>query len=375
MAVLSLYTTSCNEDKNKAVILVRSAGLEYPVKLFKVDTTGSWNIDSIVKPSDKDIRFIVSIAEPTAFNLTSNESQTTFILEAGDTVIVDLSIPGGIQNENPRYADFREFVKARHSLDRKADTLATLFINAQVTDSFAIVRERVAGEFTNLLSEARSLSTSFILNNPESIGVFVAFNSTFKKYQVFDYSVNPEIFRFADSVMQQYHPAHRYSIRMHNLTAQLERKYGKPKKDNIGIKQGDSLAPIEYPGLKNQSITLNTPEGEIGLIYLWDESSVSRKTTLKVKMVNEKYKGKGIATYAIFFGTSRRNWTSLIELDKMWWNNMIDTAASGSQFLKTYNIRRLPYFIVIDDNRTVLAHFVTAEALEEWLSLHFKDNK
>lgn len=375
MAVLLLFCSSCSQDDNRAVILIKNTGLTYPVRLYRIDTTGFVIIDSLTKPAEREFKFIVAVNQLTAFNISSQEHQTSFFLQAGDTVTVDLTKEGGIQNEQPEFTAFSEFLVTRQLLEKEADSLASLYISAQVTDSFAIVREKVNNEFNNLISETRSLSTSYILRNPESLGIYLALNFTLRQYQVFDYSVSPEIFLFADSVLQKYHPGNQYSIRTHNIVSQLQRKFGRPGKSPVRIEKGDIIQIDPFPGLNNKPVRILIDKDEIAIIYLWDESISSRKSTPTIKKLHEEFKERGLDIYAVSFTSSRRTWTSLIELDKMWWNNMIDTTASRSELLQRYNVKRLPYFIVIDHKSKVLSRFANAIALEEWIRLYFNDNK
>lgn len=374
LAICLLLLLSCNRNNDNFTVIVRNSDLVLPVRLSKADTSGIKAIDSLTKPAKDDFKFLVSAKYPSVYYLQSGDQTAEFIASKGDTIIIDLSSEINVIKESINNAGFRDFVIKRTQIEKKADSLANLFISAQLTDSFPVVRERINNSFNGLIYNFRLTGENFIRNNPGSVGIFSVVNARLKQTPVFSYPLTPEVFLFADSAMKKNNPENPYTRRLNSMVYLSRQAFGDGLKSISGIKTGETLPQVQLPGLNELPVSVSPLKGQIAVIYLWDEGNLSRKSTGILRSLNERYKEIGLEIYAIAFTANKKNWISLITLDKMWWNNMIDKRGFDSPLLADLKIKRLPYFIVIDNNRTVVAHFSSASALDEWLTKYFTDH-
>lgn len=374
LAFCLLLIMACNRNTDTFTVIVKNSDLVLPVRLSKADTTGLLAIDSLTKPAKGDFKFMVNAKFPSIYYLQSGDQTAEFIATQGDTVIVDLASEVKVIKEGIANAGYRKFIFERTQIEIKADSLANLFISAQLTDSFPLVRERINNSFNGLIYNYRLIGEDFIRNNPASVGLFSVINARLKQTPVYSYPLTPEVFLYADSAMTKYNPENPYTRWLKIIVENNKQTFGDGLESVTGIKQGEKLPPIQLPGLNDLPISVSPLKGQIAVVYLWDEGNLSRKSTAILRSLNERYKEIGLEIYAIAFSQNKKNWISLITLDKMWWNNMIDQRGFDSPLLSDMKIKRLPYFIVIDNNRAVLAHFSSAIALDEWVSDYFKDD-
>ncbi|HLO90047.1 MAG TPA: hypothetical protein VK172_02670 [Lentimicrobium sp.] len=370
MAVFALLSISCKRKISSFSVTVGNKGLEYPVRLLRVDTSGVKYIDSLLIPAKGPFQFIVQCEHEYAYFLESGNRQAVFMAGAGDSVCADFEKKQIITRENKRYAQFREYFNQVSKLETQADSLALLFNSAQLTDSFPQVRERLNNNFKTLLLQARLAAEDFVKND-STPAIFIAITARLRQSVVLNYVTNPQIFEYADSLFKSNHPEHPYGIWLNNFVSYNKLKYGDLLKPNARLKEGQAIHLIQLPGMNNKTVTIAPARGQTALIYFWDESKASRNATASIRLLNEQYKSAGLTIYAIAFMEKKRDWPSLIEVDKMWWTNMIDARSVNSPLLTEFNITRLPYFIVINDERKVIAHFGNAAELSEWATTHF----
>ena len=95
----------------------------------------------------------------------------------------------------------------------------------------------------------------------------------------------------------------------------------------------------------------------------------------KVKLLYERYKGRGLGIYAISFDENRKRWSSTIEIDKMWWSNVIDTTAQRSELIGKIGISQWPTYIVLNSEGQMLESFSNTALLTSWFQEYFNVNE
>lgn len=370
LAVLVMISFSCRRENLQFTVSIESNGLHYPVRLHRLDTNGIKPLDSLVKPAEGSFNFVIDAKQPFVYIIESGNNREEFIAASGDVIKVDFSAKKIIEYPKHQFEKFNSFLEEKKDIERKADSLAIIFNEAQVTDSFPQVRDRLNESFMDLLFKYRITASHFIYTDT-SVAIFSALMSTLKQSVVLNYVVNRQLFQHADSVLNLKYPEHPYTVWLNNYLAFNKAKYGILPESKADLRQGMDFPLVSLPGLNNKTTEIRPLKGETALVYFWNEDQASRKATAAVKRIEDKYKGKGLKIYAIAFTDKRTNWSSLIELNKMWWTNMIDERSSGSPLLSQLSVGRLPYFFVVNDNRKVIASFGSAEELDEWVITFF----
>lgn len=376
MLCTAVLLTACSGDHlHKAVIEISGVDSNYPVYLMKIDTGFIRAVDSVMKPADNEIRFTFSLEKTGIYIIKNKDLQVEFIVSPVDKLYLDLlhnNVVGGADSLNLK---FGQFIQTIHVIERQADSLASLFIISQSTDSFPLVREKVTNSFELLLRNANSASKSYISHNQSSIGIYRAINSLLKKSPVFTYDIDSEWFHLADSLLMKYHPGHPYSIWLQKRVGYYQKTLGDARVNEHLLKEGFVIPDITLPGTNRKRLKLNPIKNGITLLYLWSPSAKSRLSNAKVKLLAEKYEGKGFRLFTLAFYPDYEGWSSVIFRDKLWGYNMIDTVGQKSVIMKELHMPPLPSFILIDKNNKVMAHFRNTMQLEDWLNQYFKEDE
>ena len=199
----------------------------------------------------------------------------------------------------------------------------------------------------------------------------MALNSVVKQSPIFNYAIDYEWFYMTDSLLKQYHPGHPYGIWMTNRIKYYRNSLGDEILNNGLLDEGFRINEITLPGTNSSLMEVKPLKGGITLLYLWDNKVGNRISNRKIRLISEKYSDKNFKLYTIAFNADINRWLSVIELDKLWGMNMVDTTAENSIILKNLNNPPLPSYILIDQNYSVVAHFGNIAQLEEWLSQYF----
>lgn len=370
-----MFLSNCGRSKNEALVRVNLNDIKGPVILMMIDTNGVVGIDSVMKPTERNLEFNIRLNEPGLYIIKAMAQETEFLASKGDTITLQFSddhvkVVGSPDNNN-----YRLFVNSLNSLKAKADSLSYLFIESQATDSFFMVRERTGREFDRLIQTAKAQAIEYINGNPNSIGIVGAINSMIRQTPVFNLASDPHWFLLTDSLLQKYHPTNRYTISLHSEMKAFKQFEGESSKAVLSIARGQAFPDVRLPDLNSHLKALKPSDNKVTLVYLWDGGSKSRSANQKVKLLYDKYKDRQLGVFAISFDENRKRWSSIIEMDKMWWSNVIDTTAQRSELIRKIGISQWPAYVLLDSKGSVIESFSNTASLTTWLQEFFDGNE
>lgn len=374
MAVLFVFTSSClNYHSKETILLVKNADDISGMQISVVDTSGISVINPEIRTKDNEAKIRLEVKEPVILILAKDTFKSELVIYPGQETCIDFKDSRECAASTGENENFIKYNKLFEVNVRKADSLSTLFMQAQSSDTFAIVRQKVSIAFDELLSQAKNEAINYIENNPKSISIFGVLNSTLKQTPLFSFKYDHRLYRFVDSAMQLHYPTHSYSIWLHKKISDYERMTIN-RLQEVLIPIGTVIPDLKLQALNNKILPLIASKKGITLLHLWTNDQAARGNNEQVKVIYEKYKSAGLNITSVSFDENRKRWASEIELDKMWWNNLIDTMATRSEVLTKLNYPPLPSFIVVDGSRKVLAHFTSTYQLNDWLRDYFGRN-
>lgn len=386
LAVLLLLSIGCSHDPNKTTTLkVSGVTASDQIALLVYDTTGVIKSGADKKVEDEYQLFKFKANQPLVYIIEAGNESFELIIQPGEDVeiTVEPTHPlsphllsssssssifihsSSLKQENQNHQDY---LRQLHPLEIQADSLSHLFIAAQSTDSFALVRERVTEQYESLVDQAKSISIDYIKNYGTSIAIFSALNRAIRKLPVFNYTADWKYVLMTDSLLRTHNPEHPYTRWLSN---QIKITIGNPAIETGRIKPGTFLQKITLPALNGKSVTIQPAGKGISLIHLWNSSPSGREMNKLVKLIHEKYNSNDFNLYSICFDTNLKQCSAAVTVDKMWWNNLIDISADRSSLLTQLNQPKLPSIIVVDNEMKVLGYFTSAQILEEWIDQYF----
>jgi hypothetical protein len=386
LAILQLFTIACSNDPNKTTKLkVNGVEPSEQITLKVYDTTGAAKAEVNRKVKDDYQEFSFKASHPKIYIIEARNETFELIIQPGEKAEININVTNnetvGTRNAlSPKYSlsiqqielkaenqNHQEYLNRLHPLEKQLDSLAYLFITSQSTDSFAIVREKVNEQIIALVDVAKEISVDYIQKHGSSIGIYIALNRVIREMPVFSYMDDWRSVLMTDSILRKHHPHHPYSIRLGNHVKMMDDYLAEITR----IKPGTIIPQISLPSLDGKTKSVIPHPNGITLIHLWEDSPYNRNKNKEVKLLHEKYGSEKIKFYSICFDNNIQRWSAAVTIDKMWWNNLVDSKVEGSHLLAQLNNPRLPSFIVVDNNMKVLGYFRSTLLLDKWTEQYF----
>ena len=138
-----------------------------------------------------------------------------------------------------------------------------------------------------------------------------------------------------------------------------------------GLEVGHKAPEIKLPDTKGDTITLSSLKGKLVLVDFWAtwcSPCVEEQTELarlygKYKNLNFT-KGKGFEIYGVSLDAKKPVWENFITKNRINWIQVSDLKFWRSPVTKVYDIQALPFNILVDGNRVILAKNLHGTELE-----------
>lgn len=116
---------------------------------------------------------------------------------------------------------------------------------------------------------------------------------------------------------------------------------------------GESAFPdIALPDMQAQTRHLKSLEGRPFMLIFWSSQDNAQKMfNAELKVLYNKYKGKGFQIYSVCVDTDKTAWASLAKGYP--WINVCDGLGTASPAVSSYNVQEIPSMFLFDKNGTI----------------------
>lgn len=135
------------------------------------------------------------------------------------------------------------------------------------------------------------------------------------------------------------------------------------------------IAPnFTLQSVNGKDISLNSIRDKIIIIDFWASwCAPCRAENPNLKDIYNKYHSKGLEIISISLDKSRMAWTKAIKQDELPWIHLSDLMGEQSPVSKNYNINGIPFTLVLDKDKKILAKNLKGLELKETISKFLKD--
>jgi len=141
-----------------------------------------------------------------------------------------------------------------------------------------------------------------------------------------------------------------------------------------GLEVGNLAPEITLPSPSGEIIKLSSLKGKVVLIDFWATwcSPCIQEQPVLARLY-KKYKGavftngNGFEIYGVSFDSKKSSWEEVVKKYKITWIQVSDLKFWKSAAAQTYNVKELPYNLLIDGNGIILAKNLHGDELAKEL--------
>lgn len=137
---------------------------------------------------------------------------------------------------------------------------------------------------------------------------------------------------------------------------------------------GQVAPDIALPNPDGDTVRLSSLRGKYVLVDFWAKwCKPCRMENPNVVRVYNKYNDKGFEVYGVSLDRRREDWLQAIEEDGLVWTQVSDLKFWNSKAAEIYNIKAIPFAVLLDPNGVIIAKNLRGQALDDKLEEIFKD--
>lgn len=131
---------------------------------------------------------------------------------------------------------------------------------------------------------------------------------------------------------------------------------------------GKQAPEISLTDTAGKAITLSSFRGKYVLVDFWASwCAPCRAENPNVVATYKKYKDKNFTILGVSLDKSKGAWKDAIETDKLSWTQVSDLKEWDSDVVKPYHINGIPFNVLLDPERKIIAFGLTGKKLERKL--------
>lgn len=186
-----------------------------------------------------------------------------------------------------------------------------------------------------------------------------------------------------DSLVNDFVGMYILSANMHDMTAEMLRaRYDKfndsYKNSTLGKAVAEYLDQIErisvgrivpdftLPSVEGDSISVHKLKGKVKIVDFWASwCGPCRKESANLVKLYRNYQTKGLQILGVSIDDKADAWKKAMFEDGMTWKNVSDLKGQGSPLLPMFNIRSIPFTLVLDSENRIVAINLRGAELEK----------
>lgn len=357
LSAMLLLTLSCGSTVNKSKDAVLSGKIEggsgQEITLQLLLPSEIISVDTAVIGEDGSFAFSKTIVENIGFYRIRQGDQNfiTVILEPGEMLILNSewnlgSVPYTVSGS-----------KESERLQRLNDQMTKIFL---AQDSMNNVYQnnqnnvelvmQLQKEFDEMTTNNKVFAKNFIEEDPGSFANLAAAEQ-----------LNPEtdtdLFRQMDKELAKKYVETEYYKEFHKMVVKMGQ-----------LTIGSEAPDIILPNPEGKMIKLSDLRGKVVLVDFWAAwCKPCRMENPNVVKAYNKYKSKGFEVFGVSLDQTKEKWLEAIDADGLHWTQVSDLMFWNSAVVKLYDIKGIPFAVLIDKDGKIIAKNLRGPALEEKL--------
>lgn len=377
---LALCFAACNSGKNDADHQLSVSGTidgaagKY-LKIIDMTKPG-FLPDSIQIGDSGRFAFNQKSSEPKDFVLYIEPENNIRVLPCPDeSVIVTAAYPNVAATfsvaGSPESERLAGLLRKHHQSNFVLDTLNQYYMAHQLDRNIAEIVADVRAKSDSVYRADRQLHEQFIAEKPGSLASYVALSSKLGlRTNLFNIQDDFKYFEMVDTALMNRYDTIAITLMLNRYVSQERAMQTmRPKRDGQ-ISVGDTMPDIALSNPYGDTIRVSNLKAKYLLVSFWGSwCRPCREAHPELRKVFRTYRYRGFDIYSVALERSLDDWKNTIREDRLIWvNHVSELNYMDSRVARQLGIDAVPFNLLIDADRVVLAKNLTPAQLDAKLA-------
>lgn len=379
ISVLSACLAACNSSREPEHQLSVSGTIDGATgKYLKIiDMTKSGFLPDSIQIGDSGrFAFSQKCAEPKDFVLYIEPENNIRVLPCPDeNVVVTANYPdvaatftvsGSLESER-----LAGLLRKHHQSNFVLDTLNQYYMAHQLDRKFEKIRADVRAKSDSVYRADRQLHEQFITGQPGSLASYVALSSKLGlRTNLFNIQDDFKYFEMVDTALMNRYDTIAITLMLDRYVAQARAVATMQPKRGGQISVGDTMPDIALSNPYGDTIRVSNLKSKYLLVSFWGSwCKPCREAHPELRKVFRTYRYRGFDIYSVALERSLDDWKNTIREDRLIWvNHVSELNYMDSRVARQLGIDAIPFNLLIDADRVVLAKNLTPAQLDAKLA-------
>ena len=332
--------------------------------------------DSILIGDSGRFAFTQKCAEPKDFVLyIEAEDNIRLLPQPDEHLTIDAAYPGlastFVVAGSPESERLAVLLRKHNQSNHVLDTLNQYYMAHQLDRKFEQIRADVRAKSDSVFRADRQLHEQFIKEQPASLASYVALSSKVGlRTNMFNIADDFTYFEMVDTALMRRYDTIAITLMLDRYVSQARAAAELQPKRGGQIAVGDTMPDIALSNPYGDTIRVSKLQAKYLLVNFWGSwCKPCREAHPELRKVFRTYRYRGFDIYSVALERSLDDWKNTIREDRLIWiNHVSELNYMDSKVARQLGIDAVPFNLLIDENRVVLAKNLTPAQLDAKLS-------
>ncbi len=376
--ITACQTRKQNHDADYFILTgnFRNAG-HISLQLQELTTNEVIPIDSFKTNADGYFSYRGMIGESSFFIIRIDQDNfITLLIEPGEEIFIDGDAENLSKNYSVKGSEGSKLLSVLYrSLNCNQmllDSLSTVYVTMRNTENFNQIKKELDKAYEKILKKQKQYVKHFIQKNPKSLASIIALYQSFGNQLLLNEQDHFDYFESLSNSLSDVYPTNKHVLYLHRKVSQYKLNELRRNMLYDKLAVGSRAPEIVLPDPDGRMLPLSSFRGNYVLIDFWASwCTPCRKTNLKLRQIYNKYNDQGFEIYGISLDKTHDQWVRVIAEDSISWTQVSDLRLWNSPVVSLYNVRRIPYSILIDPDGTIINKGIEVHELADCLAVAF----
>lgn len=371
LLIFTLAFAACKDNSIKITGKINNQPKGEYIFLKELKASYFETVDSIKLSEDGEFSFEKEIPFPTFYLLkTTDDNFLTLLGEQGDHIKISadyekLGNPVSLKGSEgtQKLIDYNKAL--RNTID-KLGSLQDIYNQNSGSPDLPKVMAALDSTAQTYLKEINVYTKKYIDENISSLVSLAAlYQQVAPQVSVLNPLEDLRYFTKVDSSLFTMYPESEPVIELHEQVKELADRIGLEKGSQAVQPSANEIPEIALPSPTGEIIKLSSTRGKVVLLDFWAAwCPPCRRESPHLVLAYNTYKTKGFEIFQVSLDKTKEEWVKAIEQDNLGkWIHVSDLKYWNSQVVSQFNIKSIPFNMLLDKDGKVIATNLRGESL------------